>query len=187
MPDKITSKNLAYDQSLPPFLARLRGQQTSNANSPDPILAARRRPGRVRTASEEADDAPVVVDEEGNVVQLKAGQLDANGEVEAAAADSSRKDDAVAKDAEVAAEKEKVAGIGAAKKRKVGKVIGGDDEEEDGAGGADAAIAKAVKATKKLANEPAKKEEKKSAPKASEKGGKKKAKKIKLSFGDDEG
>ncbi|KAK9423826.1 hypothetical protein SUNI508_03842 [Seiridium unicorne] len=186
MPDKITSKNLAYDQSLPPFLARLRGQQTSNANSPDPILAARRRPGRVRTASEEADDAPVVVDEEGNVVQLKTGQLDENGEVEAAA-DGSRKDDIVAKDAEVAAEKEKVAGIGAAKKRKVGKVIGGDDEEEDGADGADAAIARAVKATQKLANEPAEKEEKKSAPKASEKGGKKKAKKIKLSFGDDEG
>ncbi|KAK6080793.1 hypothetical protein SCUP515_03394 [Seiridium cupressi] len=186
MSDKITSKNLAYDQSLPPFLARLRGQQTSNANSPDPILAARRRPGRVRTASEEADDAPVVVDEEGNVVQLKAGQLDENGEVEASAADSSQKDDVLAKDAEVAAEKEKVAGIGAAKKRKVGKVIGGDDEE-DGPDGADAAIARAVKATQKLAKEPANKEEKKSAPKASEKGGKKKAKKIKLSFGDDEG
>ncbi|ETS75813.1 hypothetical protein PFICI_12757 [Pestalotiopsis fici W106-1] len=192
MPDKITSKNLSYDQSLPPFLARLRGQQTLDAQSPDPNLAARRRAAKVRSASEEAEDAPVVVDEDGNVVELKAGQLDEedgeDGENIKEAAENK-----TAKNGDLPApEKEKTAGIGAAKKRKVGKVIGGDDndEEEDGAGGGvDAAIAKAVKATRKLADEPTKESDKTiEANKATGKSDKKKkAKKIKLSFGDDDG
>lgn len=188
--DKITSKNLSYDQSLPPFLARLRGQQTSDTHNPDPILAARRRPGRIRSASEEAEDAPVVVDEEGNVVQLEAGQLGedgtpSNGEV--IATTSNPTEDSAATHEK---EKKKVASIGATKKRKVGKVIGGDDEEQgrDGSKYVDDAIAKAVKETKKLANVPPSKEQPKpSVSKPAEKTGKKKAKKIKLSFGDDDG
>ncbi|KAK6217951.1 Ribosome assembly protein rrb1 [Pestalotiopsis sp. IQ-011] len=182
MPDKITSKNLSYDQSLPPFLARLRGQQAIDAESADPNLAARRRAAKVRSASEEAEDAPVVVDEDGNVVQLKAGQLsDEDSEQQGKDGD----DTAAEKKDEPAAEKEKTAGIGAAKKRKVGKVIGADEDDE--AGGVDAAIAKAVKATRKLADEPKKETAKAAnADNPAGKSGKKKAKKIKLSFGDDE-
>ncbi|KAF3005285.1 hypothetical protein E8E14_007991 [Neopestalotiopsis sp. 37M] len=188
-PDKITSKNLSYDQSLPPFLARLRGQQVLDAQSPDPNLAARRRAAKVRSASEEAEDAPVVVDEDGNVVQLKAGELgdedEDNGE-NGKNADGTTTVDKKKDDPAAAPEKEKAAGIGAAKKRKVGRVIGGDDDEEEGV---DAAIAKAVKMTKKLADEPAKEPAKTiDANKSSGKGDKKKkAKKIKLSFGDDDG
>lgn len=72
MSQKITAKNLTYDNALPPFLARLRGEQSAR-RGPDPILAAQRRPGQKRSASEEAEDAPVVVDEDGNVVYLKDG------------------------------------------------------------------------------------------------------------------
>lgn len=183
MPDKITSKNLSYDQSLPPFLARLRGQQAIDAESADPNLAARRRAAKVRSASEEAEDAPVVVDEDGNVVQLKAGELGDEDAEQQQGKDGA--DTAAEKKDEPAAEKEKTAGIGAAKKRKVGKVIGADEDDE--AGGVDAAIAKAVKATRKLADEPKKEPSKAaSADKPTGKSGKKKAKKIKLSFGDEE-
>lgn len=187
MPDKITPKNLSYDQTLPPFLARLRGQQNPNSLSPDPILAARRRPGRIRTASEEAEDAPVVVDEEGNVVQLKTGELDEDGQSGAVEqqTDEPSEERGTGRN-RTEPEKEKVAGIGAAKKRKVGRIVGGDEDETDGTNRVDSAIAKAVSATRKLAKDPPK-EEPKPAANASEKGGKKKAKKVKLSFGDDEG
>ncbi|KAK2068099.1 hypothetical protein P8C59_002763 [Phyllachora maydis] len=66
----------------------------------------------------------------------------------------------------VAAIGEKVAAIGAGRKRKVGKVVGGDADEEDG-NGADAQPVAAVG--------------RKTGRKDS-----KKAKKIKLSFGNDE-
>lgn len=195
MPDpKITGKNLSYDQTLPPFLARLRGQQTSNSQSPDPILAARRRPGHVRSASEEAEDAPVVVDEEGNVVQLEAGQSVEDG-IDVARGTSKTEHgenkDGSADDTKEEREKEKVAGIGAAKKRKVGRIIGGGDDDddaaaEDGSNGIDAAIAKAVKTVDKLTNELPRERPKQNSSLSSGKSAKKKAKKIKLSFGDDE-
>lgn len=186
--DKITSKNLSYDQSLPPFLARLRAQQTSGRHSPDPILAARRRPGRVRSASEEAEDEPLVVDEDGNVVHVEPGQL-----VDGAPADGEQENNADASTRqpaeEIGKEKEKEAGIGATKKRKVGKVIGGDEEESvDKSTRVDDAIARAVNETKKFSKEPAKGDKaKRPTVKPAEKTAKNKAKKIKLSFGDDDG
>ncbi|KXJ97639.1 hypothetical protein Micbo1qcDRAFT_156591, partial [Microdochium bolleyi] len=75
MPEpKINARNLTYDGTLPPFLARLHGQHSAASDrdgGPDPMLAARRRPGgKKRSASEEAEDAPLVVDEQGNVVSL---------------------------------------------------------------------------------------------------------------------
>ncbi|KAH8653838.1 hypothetical protein BX600DRAFT_471745 [Xylariales sp. PMI_506] len=220
-PDKITSKNLSYDQTLPPFLARLHGQHPpGGGDGPDPILAGRRRPGtRVRTASEEAEDAPLVVDEHGNVVQLDGDAAakiddesdgrdgrDAGAEKTAAATPGGHEAEA----AKAAAEPEKVAGIGAAKKRKVGRIVGGgsdDDNDVDGKGGkkrkeeadVDADIARAVRTIKNIAGEdsgakPAGPVKPSSGSKADGDGDKKKsvkkgkAKKIKLmSFGDEEG
>ncbi|KAI0127275.1 hypothetical protein BJ170DRAFT_624805 [Xylariales sp. AK1849] len=181
MPDKITSKNLSYDQTLPPFLARLRGQQVSDSQSPDPILAARRRPGRIRSASEDAEDAPIVVDEEGNVVHLKADQL--GGEDE----DEEQQDESIntaQKEPETKPDTEKVAGIGAAKKRKIGRVVGGSGED-----GSNEDIAKAVKATRAMARNGIKEEVKPITKGDGERSNKKvkKVKKVKLSFGDDEG
>ncbi|RYP70987.1 hypothetical protein DL771_005082 [Monosporascus sp. 5C6A] len=187
---KITPKNLTYDTTLPPFLARLRGQQQRySEDGPDPILAARRRPrGKPRSASEEAEDAPVVVDERGNVVQLRdgaivddsgdafVGQKEGGAEVEKSGGDAAEKreeEEARKRDAE------RVAGIGAGRKRKVGRVVGGagsdsvaeDDRVDDGDDGNGS--------RKKSARTDAKAESTAAVPK------KKKAKKIKLSFGDD--
>ncbi|ORY63325.1 uncharacterized protein BCR38DRAFT_436528 [Pseudomassariella vexata] len=186
--DKITGKNLTYDQTLPPFLAALRGQHTgTGSNSPDPILAARRRHAKVRSASEEAEDAPVVVDEEGNVVDVKVtddddGEATANGNGNK----NSSAEEEKRREMETAKEPEKVAVIGAGKKRKVGKVVGADEEEGEDAGGVDAAIRKAVKATQMITKRSDEKnDDAKPVRKMGEKGGKKKAKKIKLSFGDE--
>lgn len=195
---KITPKNLTYDTTLPPFLARLHGQSQAAADGgPDPMLAARRRPtGRVRTASEEAEDAPVVVDERGNVVQLGAdGEVvvDDDGEIaHRADGDGGKGESASAeKDGEVIRKKEqketaKVAGIGATKKRKVGRVVGGDeggDDDDDGDKGEKTGRKNdATKGTTKTAATSTEKP----ATAAAAKPHKKKAKKIKLSFGDDD-
>ncbi|KAK8101125.1 uncharacterized protein PG998_007467 [Apiospora kogelbergensis] len=184
MSDKITAKNLSYDQTLPPFLARLRGQHQAPGDGPDPILAARRRTARVRTASEEAEDAPLVLDEAGNVVDMNADELPGKEDDADAKMKKSEKEEEEKKEQQPTKE---AAAIGASKKRKVGRVIGGDDDEKG-----EREVSQAVKAAKAIAGS-ANGDKKKvkattaatsSTPKPS--GGKKKAKKIKLSFGDDE-
>ncbi|CAM1509831.1 Fc.00g001660.m01.CDS01 [Cosmosporella sp. VM-42] len=159
---KITSKNLSYDDSLPPFLAALRAQ-ASGARGPDPLLAAQRRSAKKRSSSEEAEDAPLVVDEDGNVVNV---EVDKDGVVtESKEQGTDNQADSSAK--EVKREAEGKAAIGG-RKRKVGKVVGE---------AADEAVTK--EDDKKMKN--------------TEKDGvkdrkpKKKAKKIKLSFDEDEG
>ncbi|KAI1351614.1 hypothetical protein F5Y01DRAFT_282126 [Xylaria sp. FL0043] len=210
MSQKITSKNLTYDTSLPPFLARLRGQQSARSG-PDSILAAHRRPGQKRSASEEAEDAPVVVDEDGNVV---AGFLVGSEEdkVEATGQETEQKqnqDQENSREGDLA-QKEKVAGIGGSRKRKVGRVVGEGQSSNDEGGrnranrakedkkskDDDARIAKASADVRRLvscdedtpsrANDAptAKRSDDKTAKSAKKK---KPAKKIKLSFGDDDG
>ncbi|KAI1654575.1 hypothetical protein F4813DRAFT_370396 [Daldinia decipiens] len=188
---KITSKNLAYSSDLPPFLAKLRGQhqQQRDSDSPDPILAARRRAARPRSASEEAEDAPLVVDEAGNTIALPSG-ADADADVSAdddvdgrnnAGIDSEEEKE---KEKEKEREKEKIAGIGAGKKRKVGRVVGGADEdgvEDDGQ-----KPSRSIKGREKEESSSAKNSNKPAADaKSGTKQTKKKAKKIKLSFNDD--
>ncbi|KAH7041232.1 uncharacterized protein B0I36DRAFT_344851 [Microdochium trichocladiopsis] len=157
MPEpKINARNLTYDGTLPPFLARLHGQHASSQREggADPMLAARRRPGvKKRSASEEAEDAPVVVDEHGNVVSLAgvsaadadggeasdvegedgAGRKGGSGEGEGAeegGKDKGSKDSQGSAAGELG-KREKVAGIGGVvKKRKVGRVVTGDDEDD---------------------------------------------------------
>ncbi|KAK5655282.1 hypothetical protein OQA88_5849 [Cercophora sp. LCS_1] len=160
---KITPKNLHYSSTLPPFLARLRGETPSG---PDPILAAQRRPTKQRSGSAEAEDAPIVVDEEGNVVDVKVG-------VDGAVTSDNREDVTNGEGSEGKGESKEGTGeegkdgkddkgveVGGRKKRKVGRVVGGEQEEEE-----KDKEEKGVKGVK----------------------GKKKAKKIKLSFGDEEG
>lgn len=160
MPPKITSKNLSYDASAPPFLAALRAR-ASGQHGPDPILAAQRRSGKKRSSSEEAEDVPLVVDEDGNVVNL---EVDKDGTV---------KDDqeyggvVEGKEEAVVKEQESKSAIGG-RKRKVGKVVGEAAEEDGG------------KMNGKDDKEKSQEENKNRKPK-------KKAKKIKLSFDEDEG
>ncbi|KAF6812465.1 hypothetical protein CSOJ01_05170 [Colletotrichum sojae] len=163
MSDKITSKNLSYDTKIPPFLRALHAQAAGNASGPDPILSQRRRAGKKRSESEEAEDAPLVVDEDGNVVDVRVGK---DGDVDE---DALKKDGGADKNEEEAKEKreaEKVAGIGASKKRKAGKVIGegAEDAKDDGK----------------------EEREEKGEESAKKKAGKKKGKKIKLSFDEPE-
>ncbi|KAI8717691.1 DUF4604 domain-containing protein [Fusarium sp. LHS14.1] len=161
MPPKITSKNLSYDNSAPPFLAALRAQ-AAGATGPDPLLAAQRRSAKKRSSSEEAEDVPLVVDEDGNVVNL---EVDKDGIVKEPA--DHPLDPSTEK--EPAKEPESKAAIGG-RKRKVGKVIGEaaeepTEKETDGKKGKKGDVDEAVKNRKP----------------------KKKAKKIKLSFDEDEG
>lgn len=162
MPPKITSKNLSYDNSAPPFLAALRAQ-AAGATGPDPLLAAQRRSAKKRSSSEEAEDVPLVVDEDGNVVNL---EVDKDGIVKEPA-DHSLDPSA---EKESTKEPESKAAIGG-RKRKVGKVIG-EAAEEPADKEADGKKDKNLDADKEAV--------KNRKPK-------KKAKKIKLSFDEDEG
>ncbi|KAL7953679.1 hypothetical protein V8C34DRAFT_296317 [Trichoderma compactum] len=176
MSQKINSKNLSYNSSLPPFLAALRAQ-TSGASGPDPILSAQRRGGKKRSSSEEAEDVPLIVDENGNTIEdLKVNK---DGTVEETPNEEA---DEGAKDGTLDAEQNKTnkgesepakASIGG-RKRKVGKVIGEDAHDD----AAEPSTEKKAEATKKGADD---------AEQAANRKTKKKAKKIKLSFDEDEG
>ncbi|KAF9776041.1 hypothetical protein IL306_005818 [Fusarium sp. DS 682] len=163
MAQKINSKNLSYDNSVPPFLAALRAQ-AAGATGPDPLLAAQRRSAKKRSSSEEAEDVPLVVDEDGNVVSL---EVDKDGVVKDTG-DHDSEPPAVKEDTK---ESESKAAIGG-RKRKVGKVIGeaADEVKTEGEGDEE----------KKDKNVSDKESAKNRKPK-------KKAKKIKLSFDEDEG
>ncbi|KAK2605747.1 hypothetical protein N8I77_008562 [Diaporthe amygdali] len=193
MSNKITGKNLHYDQTLPPFLARLKGQHAADADSPDPILASRRRQAKPRSASEDAEDAPLIVDDDGNVVagvEVAAdGTVNANPEEAGAGgedgdskgADGDKDAGVEGKEGASAGRGDKVATIGGSKKRKVGKVVGADVDDDEGQ--ENQGLAKEEKASVKGQDKKAAADDKTKAPAKA----KKKAKKIKLSFGDDDG
>lgn len=196
MSNKITGKNLHYDQSLPPFLARLKGQHAGDADSPDPILASRRRQAKPRSASQDAEDAPLIVDDDGNVlagVELAAdGTVTANEEAGPGAGgdgDSRKadgdKDGGLEGKGAGARHEDKVATIGGSKKRKLGKVVGADAEDDEQGNHASAKQEKASPGghPRPTANSKAATEDMTKGPVKP----KKKAKKIKLSFGDDDG
>lgn len=177
MSQKINSKNLSYSSSLPPFLAALRAQ-ASGASGPDPILSAQRRGGKKRSSSEEAEDAPLIVDEEGNAVDDLKVNKDGTVEELPNGSNGGTKDE----DAETAQSKTNKsepetakASIGG-RKRKVGKVIGENAENSE----------PETSATGKKM-EPVKKDQKDAEQQAANRKPKKKAKKIKLSFDEEEG
>ncbi|KAL2157058.1 hypothetical protein VTH06DRAFT_7516 [Thermothelomyces fergusii] len=211
MSQKITAKNLQYSATLPPFLARLRGQHASatDGDGPDPILAARRRPARPRSGSAEAEDAPLVVDEHGNAVDGVA--VGADGSVREKRPESrqqqqqqQQEEDEEERQRDLpadAAPAERLAGVGdQRKKRKLGRVVGGggggggsgeeDEGDDKGAeGGRSEKDPKTGKTTPLSGPSGAEADARQDdGPTATVKAkGKKKAKKIKLSFGDDEG
>ena len=175
---RFNPKDLSYDQSLPPFLAALRGQLTGDGRGADPILAGRRRAVKKRSASEEAEDAPLVVDERGHVVGgVTVGKDGAVAENKAAdktidEAKDEKKDetkDEPKDDVNVA--------FGAGKKRRVGKVVGGDEYE---------AAERDLK-RKRVSKKDGVKDESDTKDKKDKKDKKKeKKKKIQLSFEDEE-
>ncbi|KAK8150473.1 hypothetical protein G3M48_001681 [Beauveria asiatica] len=173
MPEKFNSKNLSYASKPPPFLAALQAQAASRGG-PDPIAAGRRRPGKQRRGSEEAEDVPLVVDEYGNTVAL---EVDKDGVVAPGQHDDSKNDGECTQEKEKEKEKEKKEAVVNAnmsiggRKRKVGKIVGGGEEEEDEGDGTTASKVKSYEGDKK--------------DKAGAKKPKKKTNAIKLSFDED--
>ncbi|KAL6859529.1 hypothetical protein J3F83DRAFT_749279 [Trichoderma novae-zelandiae] len=177
MSQKINAKNLSYNSSLPPFLAALHAQ-ASGATGPDPILSAQRRGAKKRSGSEEAEDAPLVVDEHGHA--LEDLRVNKDGTVEETAANGEGGGDKETRggnpDAATKSEGEPAKASIGGRKRKVGKVIG--DEAQDGADGSSSAKTKNETSTKDTGD---------GDQQANNRKTKKKAKKIKLSFDEDEG
>ncbi|KAL1590294.1 hypothetical protein WHR41_01020 [Cladosporium halotolerans] len=174
MSGKIKSKDLQYDSTLPPFLQRMRAQNSGYGDDRDPDRHERPLARPKKAKNPDDDDGPTVVDESGETIskdeyekQLKGkeegeedggnvtGELKGDGKPEASGA--------LPPDGGPRVE-QKVTDGAATKKRKVGKVVG-DDAEEESKG--DAVGKSAVEKASKKA--------------------KKKAKPIKLAFEDDEG
>jgi hypothetical protein len=155
---KITPKNLHYDTTLPPFLARM---QANHAGRDDRHEFDVARPRKARDAAADAEDEPVYVDE-ATGDSLTKGEWEERQREEEQAPEEEAREEPV----EERVRKENMAVIGGVKKRKMGRVVGAEEsagEERD-----DAA-------------------EKRPKVKKQEKGkAAKKGKKIKLSFGDDE-
>ncbi|KAH6680442.1 hypothetical protein B0J14DRAFT_470359 [Halenospora varia] len=153
---KITPKNLHYDDSLPPFLARLKAGQASSDGRHEFTVA---RPKKARNPEDDAEDEPVYFNEDTGETLTKKEWEDKEAGEDAKADAETEKGGEVEKEEEKDVkenkEKEKLAAIGASKKRKVGKIVGGDDDEDQ-----DRDTERAANAVK--------------------------GKKIKLSFGDDE-
>ena len=172
MSQKVNSKNLSYDNSLPPFLAALQAQ-AKGSQGPDPIVAAQRRSAKKRSGSEEAEDAPLVVDEHGNTVSLdvdKEGAVKERDTEKGQPEAEQNEDEKLDKPAP-----ESRTQIGG-RKRKVGKVVGEDAPEKPVATDDDKKSSKDDKDGGASADK----------NKASgDKKAKKKAKKIKLSFDED--
>ena len=169
------SKGLEFDRSQPAFLQRLRGEISGQTGDPDRHLDAQARPKRPKRLGAEEDDGPTYVMEDTNTTLTK-DEYDAlvtggeNGAaVGANAADGSATDD---KGEGQPKQTQKLGAIGAAKKRKVIKVIGGDEEVDE----------------VKEKNEPTKSAKGEDGERkiAEKKGPKKKKAKVKMNFGDDD-
>lgn len=149
---KITAKNLSYDTTLPPFLARMQASAASGDGRHEYDVA---RPKKPRNADEDTEAEPVIFDEETGETLTKEEWEKRDQEQETA--------DKTVGEPKDGAEREKLAAIGVSKKRKMGKVVGADEDAKEPA----ASKIGAVKGEKKSNTV-------------------KKAKKIKLSFGDEE-
>lgn len=167
MAQKFNSKNLTYDSAPPPFLAALKAQ-ASGSQGPDPILSSHRRPTKKRSGSEDAEDAPLVVDEDGNAIAVKVSK---DGIVEEEASNDDKEQQGTSQEDSTASKKEEDTKISfGARKRKVGKVIG------------DAAIDQEDQPKTREAKESSNSKDDNGT---ADKKPKKKAKKIKLSFDED--
>ena len=184
--DKIKSKDLSYDSSLPPFLQRLRDQNSGRDTDRHEREIA--RPKGKKDPQAEEEDGPTVVDDSGetltkeqlasmnqeveekersesNVGGSVKGKLENAGDV--VATSGALPDDEPARKGDTVTEGKAV------KKRKVGKVVGGDEHEEE----EEKDDGKARKPSDLAVSG-----EKESAGKKI----KKKAKQIKLAFNDDD-
>lgn len=204
MPPKVANlKNLTYDQTLPPFLQNLhnhydRGLEGRDGRHESALLRA--RPKRTRTAEDDEEDEPVYLDEQGSVVDKEGGKD--GGKEESGGAEGDREEGNGRDVGEKPKERERIAAIGSAKRRRVGKIIASDmardkDPDPDPNPGPDPDPAASKKQPpsessttttptipSSSTNNPSKSEPNSAIPSKKEKATTKK--KVKLSFGDDE-
>ncbi|KAG9246496.1 hypothetical protein BJ878DRAFT_496846 [Calycina marina] len=157
---KFQAKNLHYNNTLPPFLARLQANKSDRADYQAP------RPKKARNPEDEAEDEPVYFDEESGDTLTKDEWEKRDAEKEKFEESGEKKGEEGVDEREEVKEMEKVAVIGTSRKRKAGKIVGGDEEED---GGKEEVRKGEEEGKKAVKVKPAKK-----------------GKKVKLSFGDDE-
>ncbi|OAA67822.1 hypothetical protein SPI_00017 [Niveomyces insectorum RCEF 264] len=132
MVNKSNANSLSYTQNLPPFLTALRSQLADRQNDgPDPVLASRRRATKPRSASEEAEYAPLVLDENGDVIRGVSVAINGEATINPK---TPRVDEQQDKDTTLGGGMEQTnvegrendgkAGIGGRKKKRAGKAIG---------------------------------------------------------------
>lgn len=181
--------------------------QSAQYDRPNAQLARNRRHGKPRSKSEEAEDAPLILDQEGNVVQ--GASVDAHGEVRLGGRSDAKEDhdngtekqdragDGKKGEEAAAAGEDNPAAmtIGSKRKRKVGRVVcGNTPNDDDGYDDDKDTLARAIRAQGRstgLGGDPSKTPRDKITKDGS--GGRgdratkrKKAKKVKLSFDDEE-
>ena len=137
MSGKIKAKDLSYDNTLPPFLQRLKAQHVGRDGDPDRHERDIARPTRAKDPND--DDGPTVVDESGEVVSKE--ELEKLSKPEEAEGKGDDREDGtqgkleadgpLAGEAGRRGEVKATTGLGA-KKRKAAKVIGEEDEVPDG-------------------------------------------------------
>lgn len=168
----------------------------NNDDAPSQSQQRNRRLGKKRSGSEEAEDAPLVVDGEGNVLDVEddgmGGVRRRGGEGENGDGDGGEGEGGKDGGKGEGGKGGGVVEIGK-RKRKVGRVVGGggeDVEDDDGGGGGNADGKGKGKGSKGDGDVKARAGEKgddAGEKSRNKKGNKKKAKKIKLSFDDEEG
>lgn len=167
MSGKIKSKDLSYDNSLPPFLQRLKAQPTGQGEDADRHERPTARPRRAKDPNGE-DDGPTVVDEAGETVSKEeyekltakpASGEDADGTVGGnVEADVKEPEPADSRALPAKGERKgdgKASTAIGSKKRKAVKVIG-EDEVEDAVPVKDAEPVKSASKPKKKKAKPIK-------------------------------
>jgi hypothetical protein len=158
MPEgKIKSKDLQYDNSLPPFLQKLHAQ---NAGRGDQDRHERPLARPKRAKAHDDDDEPTVVDETGETVskaeleKMASAAGGADEDVKTLGEESAEPKASGALQDDAQRNDQKVTDGTATKKRKVAKVVGEEDESkanDDVAGAREPGAKKVIKKAKKKA------------------------------------
>ncbi|TGO17322.1 hypothetical protein BPAE_0436g00020 [Botrytis paeoniae] len=188
---KITSKNLSYDSTLPPFLQRLQSNHASSSDGRHEFTIS--RPRKPIDEDAERESEPVVFDEvSGETLSKEEWERREKEQEEGGVKENEGEGEGEGVEKKENANAKMSVGIGGSKKRKVGKVIGGlEDEENENEKGEEEKKNGNKSLNKKDTGNQKKSESGKigatATSKTKPKATAKKGKKIKLSFGDDEG